>query len=378
MVRAPDPPHSTRVTSGPDDTVGVRAGEAIDVSALRGWLSVVIPDAVPADAPLEIRQYPSGFSNLTYLVAVGESNAVRRYVLRRPPRGVKQGSAHNVVREHALLAALHPLGVPVPRVIACCEDLAVIGAPFYLMEHVDGVILRGAAPSALPTDARVATQTLAQLSRTFVSALAHLHAVDVAHSVLASFGRPDGYAARQVDGWTRRWHASRTETVPDMDHVARWLAAHLPPDRVGALIHNDFKFDNLVLARDTMDQVSAILDWEMATIGDPMMDLGTSLAYWVEAGDAPVFKMLGLGVTALPGSLTRAELVQAYGAASGRDTSDAAFYYAYGLFKVAVIAQQIYARHEQGLTADPRFAALRTVVAALGGAAAQVTATQVI
>ncbi|MEQ1690077.1 MAG: phosphotransferase family protein [Gemmatimonas sp.] len=363
---------------GPHDTVDVRAGETIDTGALRSWLSVAVPELISAGAQVDVRQFPSGFSNLTYLVTIGTENGARAYVLRRPPRGVKPGSAHDVGREHDLLAALHPQGVPVPRPIARCDAVDVIGAPFYLMEFVDGVILRGAAPAELPGDAVSAASTLAQLSRTFVSTLSQLHAVDVTRGALAVLGRPDGYVQRQVDGWTRRWHASRTEPVPDLDHVATWLAAHRPPDRGASLIHNDFKFDNLVLDRASMQRVVAILDWEMATVGDPMMDLGTALAYWVEAGDAPVFKMLGLGVTALPGSLSRQELVHAYGATSGRDVSDAAFYYAFGLFKVAVIAQQIFARHAQGLTADPRFAKLGVVVAALGGAAADVTATEVI
>ncbi|MBL0169569.1 MAG: phosphotransferase family protein [Gemmatimonadaceae bacterium] len=361
-----------------EDTIDVRVEEAIDRDALRTWLAAVVPEIVPAGAQLEVRQFPSGFSNLTYRVTLRAEDGARAYVLRRPPRGVKAGSAHDVGREHDLLAALHPLGVPVPRAIARCDRPDVIGAPFYLMEFVDGVILRGAVPSDLPRDADAASATLAQLSHTFVATLSLVHAVDVSSGPLAALGRPEGYVQRQVDGWTRRWHASRTDHVPDLDRVAHWLAAHRPPDRGATLIHNDFKFDNLVLDRATMRRVVAILDWEMATIGDPLMDLGTALAYWVEAGDAPVFKMLGLGVTALPGALSRARVVEAYGAASSRDVSDAAFYYAFGLFKVAVIAQQIYARHVQGLTADPRFATLGTVVAALGGAAADVTTTRVI
>jgi aminoglycoside phosphotransferase (APT) family kinase protein len=288
---------------------------------------------------------------------------------------VKPGIAHDMGREHDLLAALHPLGVPVPRAIARCDDASVIGAPFYIMEHVDGIILRGASPPEL-RNLPDATGTLAALSRTFVDALAQLHSVDVTSGPLAAMGKPEGYVQRQVQGWTKRWHASRTDDVPDLDRVAAWLDGNRPPERGVALVHNDFKYDNLVLDRAGMRSVVAILDWEMATVGDPLMDLGTSLAYWVEAGDAPVLRSLGLGVTALPGSFTRAELVRAYGEASGRDVSDAAFYHAFGLFKVAVIAQQIYARHKQGLTADPRFGGLGVVVAALADEARRVTETQ--
>ncbi len=359
-----------------DETIAVRASEAINGEALLAWLAGNVPEIMSADAQLEIRQFPAGFSNLTYLVTITSANESRRVVLRRPPRGVKPGIAHDVGREHDLLKALHPQGVPVPRAIARCDDAAIIGAPFYLMEHVDGVILRGVAPPELPPDPVQAHGTLARLSHTFVSTLSQLHAVDVQRDPLAALGRPNGYVRRQVDGWTRRWHASRTEDVPPMEQAAKWLDAHQPPDRGAALIHNDFKFDNLVLHRPSMERVVAILDWEMATIGDPLMDLGSSLAYWVEAGDAPVFTMLGLGVTALPGSLRRAELAEAYGTATGRDVSDIAFYYTFGLFKLAVIAQQIYARHVQGLTADARFAKLGVVVAALADAAARVTETR--
>ncbi len=354
------------------DTIAVRDGEQVDTVALRRWLALVRPELVPAGGAVTVTQFPNGFSNLTYLVRVEHEDGVRSYVLRRPPRGVKPGSAHDVGREHDILAALFPLGVPVPRPIARCDDVTVIGAPFYLMEHVDGLILRGKPPVELAANVEEVPAILAALSKTFVATLVQLHAVDISQPPLSSFGKPDGYARRQVQGWTRRWHAARTQDVPDIELVARWLEAHAPRERPACLVHNDFKFDNLVLGRNDFTRVLAILDWEMATIGDPMMDLGTTLAYWVEAGDDPIFRSLGLGVTAQPGMSTRADLVQAYGVASGRDVSEAPYHYAFGLFKVAVIAQQIFARYEQGLTRDPRFAALGNVVQALGGAAAAV------
>jgi aminoglycoside phosphotransferase (APT) family kinase protein len=353
-----------------DGTIVSREGEHVDAEALLVWLAKEVPAMVPAGARLDIRQFPAGFSNLTYLVTMEHEHGQRALVLRRPPRGVKAGIAHDMGREHGILTALHARGVPVPNPLARCDDAAVIGAPFYLMEHVDGVILRGTPPESLTDDAATIPRKLAALSRTFVQTLAQLHAVDVSTEPLASLGRPDGYVQRQVQGWTKRWLASRTDDVAELDWVATWLEAHRPPDRGTTLVHNDFKLDNLVLEPD-LSRVRAILDWEMATIGDPLMDLGTCLAYWVEAGDAPIFRALGLGITALPGNMTRAELVQAYGAHRGMDVSDAPFYYAFGLFKVAVIAQQIYARHVQGLTSDPRFAVLGQVVKALGVAARQ-------
>jgi aminoglycoside phosphotransferase (APT) family kinase protein len=353
-------------------TTAVRDVEAVNVPVLTERLRASGAPEFANLQSLTLRQFPGGFSNLTYSLEAMSAEGVTRYVLRRPPLGVGHSSAHDMMREWMLLRNLHPLGVPVPRPVILIGDPSVISAPAYLMEHVDGVILRGAKPSELPTDAAAAQVTLAALSKTFVSTLAKLHEVDVSTGPLATFGRPAGYVQRQVEGWTRRWHASRTDDVPSLDRVAAWLDANRPPDRGAVLIHNDFKFDNLVLDRETVSRVLAILDWEMATIGDPLMDLGTSLAYWVEANDPPIFRALGLGVTALTGSYTRAELVRAYGAQTGRDVSDAPFYCAFGLFKVAVIAQQIYARHRQGLTTDPRFAQLGAVVAALGESAARV------
>jgi aminoglycoside phosphotransferase (APT) family kinase protein len=350
-------------------TVAVRDGEQLDVSALREWMVATNPVLVPAGSALDVRQFPSGFSNLTYLVSVHHAPARLRFVLRRPPHGVGPGIAHDMTREHGLLTALHPLGVPVPRPVAVCTDPTVLGAPFYLMEHVDGVILRGAPSEALLQDPALPARMTA-LSRTFVSTLAHLHAVRVDGTPLAALGKPDGYVQRQVQGWTRRWESSRIAPVRTLDMVAAWLDANRPPERGVALVHNDFKLDNLVLEPD-LSRVRAILDWEMATVGDPLMDLGTTLAYWVEANDAPVFRSLGLGITALPGAFTRAELVTAYAEASGREVQDVSFYYAFGLFKVAVIAQQIYARFVNGKTADPRFGRLGAVVAALGEAAAE-------
>lgn len=351
-----------------DGTIASRDGEEVDAEALLAWLAREVPAMVSAGTRLGIRQFPAGFSNLTYLVTMEHAHGRRALVLRRPPRGVKAGIAHDMAREHGILTVLHARGIPVPMPLARCDDAAVIGAPFYLMEQVDGVILRGAPPSSLTDDAATMPGTLAALSQTFVQTLAQLHAVDISTEPLASLGRPEGYVQRQVQGWTKRWIASRTDDVAELDAVATWLEANRPPDRGTTLVHNDFKLDNLVLEPD-LSRVRAILDWEMATIGDPLMDLGTSLAYWVEAGDAPIFHALGLGITALPGNVTRAELVQAYGAHRDVDVSDAPFYYAFGLFKVAVIAQQIYARHVQGLTRDPRFGVLGQVVKALGIAA---------
>jgi aminoglycoside phosphotransferase (APT) family kinase protein len=194
--------------------------------------------------------------------------------------------------------------------------------------------------------------------------------VDATDPAIAALGKPEGYVERQVAGWTKRWETSRTEAVPDMDQVAQWLASHQPASSGACLVHNDFKYDNLVLDPADMSRIVAVLDWEMATLGDPLLDIGTSLGYWVEAGDHPALRSLGLGVTALPGNLTRRELWERYLASTGRAATDPAFYYAFGLFKIAVIAQQIFFRYRKGLTTDERFARLGDAVRLLAATAA--------
>lgn len=340
---------------GPHDTVRVRAGEELDAASLTVWLHANAPELLgPSTAAIEIRQFGGGFSNLTYLVQAGD----QRFVLRRPPRGVARGVAHDMSREYRLLRALHPAGVPVPRALAFCDDDAVLGAPFYLMEHVDGVILRQVPPDGVVFDTNVARG----LADSFVKQLVALHSLDVSTNGLAELGRAEGYVARQVAGWTRRWVASQTSVVPNMDALAEWLAANQPTEAGASLLHNDFKYDNLVLDPADATHIRAILDWEMATIGCPLMDLGTSLAYWVQADDPPLLRALGLGITAYPGSPTRGELVRMYERASGRVVIRPVFYYVYGLFKLAVVAQQIYARYVRGLTSDARFGQLDQAV----------------
>jgi aminoglycoside phosphotransferase (APT) family kinase protein len=272
-----------------------------------------------------------------------------------------------VLREFRILESLGPVYPFAPRVRLACDDPAVLGAPFYLMDRVRGTILRDKAPAGMPLDALL----FRRLSERFIDVLADLHALDVTAIGLTGIGRPEGYIQRQVDGWTRRYAAARTHDHTEVEQSARWLADHVPDRSVVSLVHNDFKYDNLVLDPADPSRILAVLDWEMATVGDPLLDLGTSLAYWVNASDPPLLRALGLGLTALPGNLSRAELVARYAARSGGDPGDVAFAYAFGLFKVAVIAQQIYARYERGHTRDPRFASLHLAVSALGQAAAR-------
>ncbi|MDB4907683.1 MAG: hypothetical protein JWO05_2467 [Gemmatimonadetes bacterium] len=312
--------------------------------------------------PMEVEQFPRGFSNLTYLLRVGG----RELVLRRPPFGVPKGVAHDMLREHRILSRLHPLLPVVPQPLASCDDDSVIGAPFYVMERVSGVILRERPPEGVTLDAA----TMTRLCNSLVDTLVSLHAVDVDAAQLGELGRRGGYVERQVGGWSKRWAASRTDDVPAMERAIELLQASRPDDAAFTVVHNDFKFDNLVLEPRDLT-VRAVLDWEMAAAGDPLMDLGTTLGYWVERGDSESLRLLGLGVTQLPGSLTREQVVERYARATGRDLSRWRYYHGFGLFKIAVIAQQIFARYRAGLTADPRFARLGDAVRALGSAAEQ-------
>jgi aminoglycoside phosphotransferase (APT) family kinase protein len=237
----------------------------------------------------------------------------------------------------------------------------VIGAPFYVMERMRGVILRKQAPSEVGLD----EARLRKVCESLVDALADLHSLDYKHLGLADLGKPDGYVQRQVEGWTKRYHGSQTDEVPVVDQVAKWLDDHRPADSGAALIHNDFKFDNVVLDVADPTRVVGILDWEMSTLGDPLMDLGTFVSYWVEAGDDPMMQFFRGGPSDAPGALTRQQLVERYSQRTGRAVPNPTFYYAFGLFKTAVVLQQIYYRYKQGLTTDERFSVFGAGVVAL-------------
>ncbi len=304
-----------------------------------------------------IEPFLGGFSNLTYLLRTSTG----LFVLRRPPEGVGPGIAHDMLREARILSVCELRGIPAPRAIVSCDDIAVIGAPFYIMEHIAGVILRGdKAPPAYDAAA------FATLGENFLDTLVAIHGATPSDPVIGGLGKPLGYVQRQVEGWTARYEKAKTDDVASVESLAAWLNAHQPSESGACLVHNDFKYDNLVLDAAQPGKIIAVLDWEMATVGDPLLDVGTSLGYWVEAGDHPAFKSLGLGITALPGNLTRAQLWERYLTKSGRSMRSAGWYHAFGVFKIAVIAQQIYARYKRGLTTDERFARLGEAVKLLG------------
>ncbi|HYO69247.1 MAG TPA: phosphotransferase family protein [Archangium sp.] len=349
-----------------DRTRAVRPGEELDAAWLEKYLAQNVPGLT---GPLVVEQFPGGHSNLTYLLRMGD----KELVLRRPPFGAKAIKAgHDMGREYRILSGLLPVYPKVPRpLVFCGENESPMGVPFYVMERVPGLIIRAKPPKGL----ELTPELMRKLSENFVDNLAELHAVDWRAAGLGELGKPEGYLGRQVAGWTERYGKARTDDLPEMEQVAKWLAGNLPAELAPTLIHNDYKYDNLVLDPERLPGIRAVLDWEMATIGDPLSDLGMALAYWAEAADPEERRALPFGPTMLPGNLTREELVARYAEKSGRDTRGIAFHYVLSLFKVSVIAQQIYSRFKQGLTKDERFAAMITGVRVLSRTAARAIET---
>ena len=322
----------------------IRHGEELDSRALGEYLRGKIEGV---EQGITLRQFPGGHSNLTYLIRAGD----REYVLRRPPLGPVAPKAHDMAREFRVLAAVHPVFPPAPRVFVLCEDPAVIGATFFLMERRHGVVLRRDIPAEFAHDPEFPRKA----SEGFIDCLAQLHAIDVEQRGLSSLGRPDGFLERQVRGWTDRWERAKTEELPGMDRLVTWLAERMPPSSRPTLVHNDFKLDNIMLNREHPGRVSAVLDWEMATVGDPLVDLGCTLCYWTQAGDPEMRGGALSGITAQTGWLTRAQLIARYAETAGRDVSGLQYYEVFGLFKLGVILQQIYFRYHRGQTRDERF-----------------------
>ncbi|MBX7165437.1 MAG: phosphotransferase family protein [Pirellulales bacterium] len=328
-----------------DRTRPIRAGEELDTARLEAYLRARLE--LPS-APLTLEQFPAGHSNLTYCVRFGDEE----FVLRRPPFGSKVKTAHDMGREYRVLSKLYAAYPPAPQPLVNCEDLDVIGAPFYVMRRIRGIILRRDPPRGLEISPEVARR----MGEGFLDNLADLHALNYEAIGLADLGKPAGYVQRQVEGWIKRYGGSQTDDIPEVDFVSQWLAGHMPPERGSALIHNDYKYDNVVLDANDLSKVIGVLDWEMSTLGDPLMDLGTTVSYWIDPDDPDELQLIRWGPTTLPGSLTRRDLVDRYAARTGLAVDDMVFYLAFGFFKTAVIAQQIYYRYKHGLTQDERFA----------------------
>lgn len=338
-----------------------RSDVGLDVSRLATYLHDAL--SLQADLPLAVEQVIFGFSNLTYRVRIGDLDLI----LRRPPVGAHVRSGHDMGREYRVLSALAPIYRYVPRPLAFCDDDSVIGAPFYVMERVEGVILRQPVPQGIV----LAPAVIHAVSASLIDNLVTIHSLDCSTGALSQLGRPDGYAERQVTGWIERYARAKTDDIPELDRVADWLSERIPAHTGAALIHNDYKYDNVILDPDDLSLIRAVLDWEMSTLGDPLMDLGTTLAYWVDPDD-PEHRSggpLNDRLTSLPGNMRRVDLAQRYAERSGRDLGDIVFYFVFGLYKNAVIAQQIHARYVLGLLPDKRYGQFLPAIRSLGDVA---------
>lgn len=332
----------------------VRREDVFDVSAVAEWLDAEVGiGGVPT-----VEQYRGGASNLTYLLGYPDGSLI----LRRPPTGAKPRGAHDMVREYTVQDGLKPVFPYVPGMIGLCADESVMGTQFYVMERVPGVILR----SNLPDGYHLSRLDAGELASVYVDRLVDLHRVDPDVAGLSDLRRGEGYVARQVSGWADRYRNAMTPGAPDFDTVMRWLDRFQPDDVGSCVIHNDYRIDNFVLD-DELTQVRAVLDWEMATIGDPLMDLASALAYWVQADDPPGLVAMRMQPTHLPGMPTREEIFEYYCLRTGRSSGSWPFYHAFGLFRLAVILQQIYYRYHLGHTTNPNFAGFGATVDYLHG-----------
>ena len=333
------------------DTREVRSTEQLDWAALEAYLRWHLETGqlkgLDLSRDMEVSQFPGGHSNLTYLLRFGGAELV----MRRPPLGPVAPRAHDMAREFRWLAALHPVFPLVPRPYLLCEDPAVLGSVFYVMERRRGIVVRQEEPLSLANH----PEARRRVSEALVDALVDLHAVDISTPHIAPLGKPAGFVTRQVEGWIDRWHRSRIDEVPEMDALAEWLTKRIPPDPDQAsVVHGDFKLDNVLLDPLELGHLIAVFDWEMSALGDPLIDLGILLAYWSPTSPPQQQDALTT-VTDRPGYLSKAEIIERYAARSGRDVSAVRWYETFALFKIAVVIQQIFFRYTSGQTDDPRF-----------------------
>lgn len=346
--------------SAPDDTIEVRPDEEFDEARLAEYMRGKLPGT---DQSLTVRQFGGGAANLTYLLDYG----THEYVLRRPPLGPVAESAHDMKREYQVLSRLPDAFPLAPRAHLYCPDANIIGSDFFIMERCNGVVVRKSIPEVY-ADIDDAPQRMANA---LVDTLAALHAVDPSEVELQDLGRPEGFIERQIEGWNRRWHQAKTKDLEAMDAVYHWLTSNQPESADAALVHNDYKLDNLMLAPEDPGTPIAVFDWDMCTLGDPLSDLGALLTYWVQPGDPAPFRQFAM-MPVDERFPDRDALVQRYAEASGRNVSGMAFYHTLGLFRLTVILAQIFIRYKRGQTQDQRFEALGPMVPATAQAARRV------
>ncbi len=330
----------------PEDTIEVRAGEQLDWEKIEHYLRANI--AGIGTGTIQVRQFPSGASNLTYQLQIGEWAGV----LRRQPLGPVPPKAHDMRRESSMLARIHPVFSLAPQPYVFCDNVELMGVPFYVMERRKGFVLN----DAFPPGVTVTPELCRRLSEAVVDTLVEIHSIDCQAAGLAEFGHPEGFMERQVKSFIERYARSATEDTPEVGDLTRWLVEHIPVSPAPTLIHNDFKLNNMLLDSQDPARLAAVLDWEMTTIGDPLYDLAISLGYWVQPDDPADLRAILPTVTHLPGFFSRAEFMERYATKSGRDLSTLHFYMTFAYFKLAVILAQIYVRWKRGQTQDSRFA----------------------
>jgi aminoglycoside phosphotransferase (APT) family kinase protein len=328
-----------------------REGEELDAAVVTDFIRAAVPDV---KGTARIKQFSGGASNLTYAISFDN----KEYILRRPPFGKKAKSAHDMGREYRVMQKLKPVYPYVPTMVAFCQDESVLGCDFYVMERLIGIIPREDMPRGLVTTPEQNRALCFDVLDRFIE----LHSVDYAAANLADLGKGDGYVVRQIEGWNKRFLDVKTPDVPDFEKIMAWLHANMPAQVKTCIIHNDYRMDNVVLDPNNPSKVIGVLDWEMATLGDPLMDLGNTLAYWVEANDPPPAQMLRRQPSHLPGMLTRNEVIDNYCGKMNLSTDNFMFYRAYGIFRLAVILQQIYYRFYHGQTKNPAFGAFGMMV----------------
>jgi aminoglycoside phosphotransferase (APT) family kinase protein len=333
-------------TADPPETIAIRDGEDFDHARLAEYLKGKLPDS---DRSLEVIQFAGGHANLTYCLRYGDVE----YVLRRPPIGPVAPGAHDMGREYRALSVLYKEYPFAPRAYVYCEDSAIIGAPFFVMERRHGIVVRRSIPAEFGSGKDAAINR--RISEVIVDTLADLHRVDPRAVGLDKIGKPEGFMRRQIDGWMARYQRAKTKEMPVADEMCRWLSERLPASPLATLLHNDWRLDNMML-KSNSPECEAVFDWDMCTLGDPLADLGTLLTAWLEAGDGLPDSGQVTMPSMVPGFMTRTEAVARYGKRRGVDVSTLPYYYVFGLFKMAVVLQQIYHRYHLGQTKDPRFA----------------------
>ena len=338
-----------------NDTQPIRKGEELNIENLQAFLRENLD--IKNDE-IEIAQFPAGSSNLTYCVRIG----AEEYVLRRPPFGNTVKSAHDMKREFDVLSKLSKVYKPAPQPLIYCADAGVTGSEFYLMQRRKGLIIRGKSPEILESSAELQRK----VCESFIENLVELHSLDYKKIGLSDLGKPEGYVKRQVEGWTKRYFNAKTDEHAELETSIEWINANIPESNGAALVHNDYKFDNVMLNPNDLTEIITVLDWEMATVGEPLMDLGTTLGYWMSKKSGVELLSMPFNPRILMENISRRQLVEMYSEKSGRDVEHILFYYVFGTFKIAVIAQQIYFRFYKGFTQDRRFAQFNGVVDALG------------